>query len=1505
MSYNHKITFKQNSTPNNNNIKFTIPTSSIFIRWEAEQAIRFGTWKVIEHPWASGGAYVITCAGDGEKILEFPFEVKEEVTLSFYPEWWRHGEQKPARRFPDPFPRTFGPTVLIACSNKVYYNAPATGRIGIIDAITETLLRPIDVGGYPIDIVCDNTSARVYVVDAAQNRVVVLDANDAHTINEISVPELPWSAVLYDDRLFVACIKGRCISVINTKNNKLESTIKLNAHPYQVMVLPTKPLVLRVKLLPNVFDPVTLNEEIPDRFEFYLPSKRETRTDRDQPAGLKPFEQSKEYKPRRREVEYEFPLRTPEWEPVNKIFDSKKDHTIRVQDISQVEMHVIDPEDPSLKIRNLQGEPGNETRYIDTSSVTKSNASSQLPFPLSDDPGPAALDKYGKVLFFVSPSLGRVGVLDMEREIIIKQLDIGGYITDLAVDKLFGKVYVCDALGNRIIVLDGNQLEVIRTVIVPTMPLSITMTKEALLVACYGDSCIAVIDRYNDKIIQVKPLPAHPIEVNIIRLFPKYTFFNAGQDQAYNYIPPDSEAQERLLVQMAHPLTFDTKTLQPISIDETSIQYEKRNKALAAGKMFLAQTCFICVDGKRWIDLASVVDSNLLPEPSLLRFGDFPGTITIALDDGPEHDWKRNIWMEPDNELYLQNGTDEFWRWNAVRFTVDPGEHILRVYSRSPFACIDAINVALGPPSDISIFILPEPRVIHELIPFSSYHGVFYDSELVHFTICVTNVKSKPIEGILMCEVRNIFDDSFHCDEESISINPNCTNKKALRLELNDWGIFKLSLKFMSYGAELAKEYWFLRLPKLDYPRLLFRRDDITAINERVHKYPRLFRRYSRWLRRHCDDIDFLPATLLTQFYERSNLLIGQLAYMDVLAKWRVLACQFTNNFVEWLDEADHKYIEQKVAPYFVKDYADQTTFVHNWFRAALALLYDMAAANSKQVRDTITDIYDCAWEDLDRIEENLLSLHEPLTPKMRLSLSQQMKWVVNVDRYFTAHGYQEGGNLYASHHSLCVCPIFGTLGTLLLYRNIFGMPRLFERPYFFGWFTHYRYVMPRNDSEGFFAHGSIESGGPITGVKSMDVKTMVDAIAMLTRHPLEKYINQWDAWLTEADTEVQLDDERVDEIFKKGIGVCIPIFLALGWYNPMAPETKWDELPLTQIFEGEGEVVMNSDWSEGATSLYFTCGVRDVTTRHQAGHLQIMKAGKVLLGSPAVRRGDHGAPKPSWGNVVVVGDKWPQWWMRAIGHPRGMDQHIIINRYAPEARIYDEHNEAFLKGTLLGSVRYDNYRGILGFHEHVQNPFIKEGDIVAFETSPQFDYVAGDMTNSWTFENVIEAYRQILFIKPNTVVVYDRFELTEDDKACWLAAVWQELSIDRKHFFVRNKSSLLVGQVLLPEDGLLAKTSTADYGEIIKMPVIEIQNKAISKHVEYLVVMRVSDGINPTLSGLGLTVDGDKVKLLIPDVKAMCVFHRSSEVGGYISITTSGKVDKHDFVVEHKHSVT
>ena len=109
--------------------------------------------------------------------------------------WWRHGERRPARRFPYPFkPQlkqapvdapTVGPDVLAACGRLVFFTAPATGRIGVLDAETGELTAPVEIGGYPADMVADEKTGRLYVADAARDRIVVVDARQRKTLSEI------------------------------------------------------------------------------------------------------------------------------------------------------------------------------------------------------------------------------------------------------------------------------------------------------------------------------------------------------------------------------------------------------------------------------------------------------------------------------------------------------------------------------------------------------------------------------------------------------------------------------------------------------------------------------------------------------------------------------------------------------------------------------------------------------------------------------------------------------------------------------------------------------------------------------------------------------------------------------------------------------------------------------------------------------------------------------------------------------------------------------------------------------------------------------------------------------------------------------------------------------------------------------------------------------------------------------------------------------------------------
>jgi hypothetical protein len=65
--------------------------------------------------------------------------------------------------------------------------------------------------------------------------------------------------------------------------------------------------------------------------------------------------------------------------------------------------------------------------------------------------------------------------------------------------------------------------------------------------------------------------------------------------------------------------------------------------------------------------------------------------------------------------------------------------------------------------------------------------------------------------------------------------------------------------------------------------------------------------------------------------------------------------------------------------------------------------------------------------------------------------------------------------------------------------------------------------------------------------------------------------------------------------------------------------------------------------------------------------------------------------------------------------------------------------------------------------------PF-QEGQIVAYETSPWFDYAAGDATHSYPPTRVQSITRQFVYLRPDTFVIFDRVAAAADNlETRWL----------------------------------------------------------------------------------------------------------------------------------------
>ncbi|MEX2579867.1 MAG: hypothetical protein WD342_12485 [Verrucomicrobiales bacterium] len=1346
------------------------------VRWQAEAA-ESQDWELVDDPRADDGRYARASGEDG--TLTFRFTATEPMTLSLRPVWWLHGDRKPARRFPDPLPRSFGAGAVAAQDHLLFFAAPATGRVGVYDMKAEQMLEPIELDGYPADILLA-ANGRLYVADASRDRVTVIDPERREIVGEIEVPGRPWSLARHGDRLLVACFTGRKVVAIDTAGDEVagdEVVGEQDVAGVPLGITTDGDGVVFVERAPMVFDPETLAERMPDRLEYVLQRYRKDAAG--WPAPL--------------------PLEKPEK--------------------SRMQQSLTSPEPGKLSypVRGVGPE-------IDLAEITEPALDVEAPDWLEVGPGPTAIDQSGRLAFFNAVQAGRVGVYDLEEWELLSPVEVGGLVSDLSVDDATGKLYALDATANEVVVIDGSDPKVLGRVAVPTGPAQIECGSGKAFVLGRDSRTLTVIDTADDEVVHSVELPFAPRDLRKVRLYPDYVV------NPHLWQPAAADAPDVLLIELP-PLTLDAGTLDAHANPKRSKPFDRPNLTVFEKRAYQPEpgAHAIRVSERAPIDTSSVTDPQRLPEPAALRPGDVPGTLAFRLDEEAALDWTRGIWVTPDDGTYLVNDTDEFRRWNAPRIRIAPGEHTLRVEAGGPHARLDAVELRRVGDAGLDLTVRPLPVEAHGEVRLPDYFGTFAHGEASEFEIGLNNAEERPVKGELRASVtdhrgRPVAEKVFQ-----VNLDPGNSNLLPWTPEVTEPGVYDLHLVCDTDAGSTRRNATFVRLPELEHPRLIFRKAETEAIRERMAANPLLFRRYRQWLHWRLETETLLPSLdELKARYPTSD-------YKNEANKWPVIAVQAMAMLDEGGDftEAAETLKEYAVGGY--KTFGSTTAFLHNCFPSVTACLQDMRALDSEEALEGMRNDYDESLGNSDVLAESLLSIREPLTPRMRAVAARHGKWQGNVRRYFAAHAGRRGGNWWLTHRTGCCCPLHGVARSMLFTWNFFAMDDMFDDVAFGGLFTHHAYAHPYENKRG--ALPSFLHGGEGRG--SCVMRSVVPAIA---RNPLLPDRGIW------SDIVRHLQDPEADDAdvlaaldgYPEHAAV-VPLFIALGWYDPEVPEVALEELPPTILFDGEGEAVMQSDWTPDRTRLYFASGPRDMIYRWHAGHLEIMKNGELLLGSGSLGT-DHGQPTPAWANTVVVGDDWQQWWLSGMGHRRGMNQLQVMDRHTPAAEAYVERNKRLAGYSEPGGAG----RGYtLGLHTHARHPFIEEGRLVGWQTSPSIDYVAGDMTHAWDPKDVVEATRQVVFLKPDVVAVYDRVALTETDQPTrWMAATGPELDIEGRTFTVANREARLHGRVLLPAEAALTdirdESRFDDFRWQVPQRVLSVQPVERKTGVaDYLVVMQ------------------------------------------------------------------
>jgi len=236
-------------------------------------------------------------------------------------------------------------------------------------------------------------------------------------------------------------------------------------------------------------------------------------------------------------------------------------------------------------------------------------------------------------------------------------------------------------------------------------------------------------------------------------------------------------------------------------------------------------------------------------------------------------------------------------------------------------------------------------------------------------------------------------------------------------------------------------------------------------------------------------------------------------------------------------------------------------------------------------------------------------------------------------------------------------------------------------------------------------------------------------------------------------------------------------------WRDTTVPAGAPADFRLSHISPGPGYVYARSSWDEDATYFFFKCGDRFTAHQHlDVGHFLIYKHAELL--------GD-GGHYDAFGSTHDV-----NYHLRSIAHNT-----ILIH----------DPNERW-PGIRAGSVTgndggqshaWPHHNGAVADPEqwHKQRHLYDIADIVAFEDRGRYLYVAGDCTRAYAPDKLEQFTRQIVFIRPNTFVLFDRVRSTRPEfKKTWLLQAMQPPSVEDDHMVITNGEGRLFVQTLLPE---------------------------------------------------------------------------------------------------------
>jgi hypothetical protein len=237
-------------------------------------------------------------------------------------------------------------------------------------------------------------------------------------------------------------------------------------------------------------------------------------------------------------------------------------------------------------------------------------------------------------------------------------------------------------------------------------------------------------------------------------------------------------------------------------------------------------------------------------------------------------------------------------------------------------------------------------------------------------------------------------------------------------------------------------------------------------------------------------------------------------------------------------------------------------------------------------------------------------------------------------------------------------------------------------------------------------------------------------------------------------------------------------------WRDDTVPPGDLKDFRLSHISPGPGYVYARSSWNEDATYFFFKCGDRFTSHQHlDVGHFLIYKYEELA--------GD-GGHYDEFGTTHDV-----NYHLRTIAHST-----ILV--YDPT-----ETWPGIRAGTVTGNDggqhhNWPHHNGVAADPTQWQGErdLYDIADLLAFEDTGAYVYVAGDGTRAYASRKLSCFTRQIVFLRPGTFVIFDRVRATRPEfKKTWLLQTMKPPIALSGRLVVTNGKGRLFLQTLLPEN--------------------------------------------------------------------------------------------------------